>query len=72
MVMNSSRVRIRDVELADMERDQALDRELVERLKLYRHVIPRRRPTCPSRLRLPPILSSGREPTGILMPATAR
>ena len=42
------RIGIGDVEPADMERDEALDRELLEGLKLYRHAMPRRRPNRPS------------------------
>ncbi len=43
------RVRIGEVEPADMQRQNALDCELLERMKFYRQISnPRRRPTCAS------------------------
>ena len=41
------RVRVRDVEPADMDRNDAGDRELLERMKFYCHISSRRRPTGP-------------------------
>ena len=67
------RVRVRDVEPADMDRDNALDCELLERMKFYCHISSRRRPTRPGS-----VACRGRPrraadtPQALLMPETAR